>query len=54
MYYKIYVWLYRRLRVNVFDEFCIDEDDVGLVGSRRKFLRNEIDVLERILVKRRS
>nr|XP_034299667.1 centriolin isoform X8 [Crassostrea gigas] len=44
----------RRLRANVFDESCTDEDDVGLAGSRRKFLRNEIDALERTLAKRRS
>uniref|UniRef100_K1Q2Y9 Paramyosin n=1 Tax=Magallana gigas TaxID=29159 RepID=K1Q2Y9_MAGGI len=44
----------KRLRANVFDESCTDEDDVGLAGSRRKFLRNEIDALERTLAKRRS
>lgn len=38
----------------MFDESCTDEDDVGLAGSRRKFLRNEIDALERTLAKRRS
>lgn len=38
----------------MFDESCTDEDDIGLAGSRRKFLRNEIDALERTLAKRRS
>lgn len=54
MYHKICVWFDRRLRANVFDESCTDEDDIGLAGSRRKFLRNEIDALERTLAKRRS
>lgn len=38
----------------MFDESCTDEDDIGLAGSRGKFLRNEIDALERTLAKRRS
>ncbi|XP_078324889.1 uncharacterized protein LOC111125942 isoform X3 [Crassostrea virginica] len=44
----------RRMRANVFDESLTEEDDVGMAGSRRKFLRNEIDALERTLAKRRS
>ena len=42
------------MRANVFDESLTEEDDVGMAGSRRKFLRNEIDALERTLAKRRS
>ncbi|XP_061184132.1 centriolin-like [Saccostrea echinata] len=44
----------RRLRANVFDESFTEEDDIGMAGSRRKFLRNEIEALERTLAKRRS
>ncbi|XP_056011092.1 centriolin-like isoform X6 [Ostrea edulis] len=44
----------RRLRANVFEESFTEEDEIGLAGSRRKFLRNEIDALERTLAKRRN
>ena len=42
------------MRANVFDESLTEEEDVGMAGSRRKFLRNEIDALERTLAKRRN